>query len=157
MSCDFLIIDTNNMISRSNSKWTKVKDQNYVFLSFLRSLRKCIEEFSPKKVIMAIDDYSGNSFRKQLLPQQKANRQKREKDEFYENFKKQKESLIQVPKKQKSEVAMTQLTSLQPMTIKRYLVAGMTIKQMNHVDSLEIHRTIGSSPNVSFYEMNIVF
>src|ERR1035437_6479814 len=94
MSCDFLIIDTNNMISRSNAKWTKVKDQNYVFLSFLRSLRKCIEEFSPKKVIMAIDDYSGNSFRKKLLPQYKANRQKREKDEFYESFKKQKESIL---------------------------------------------------------------
>ena len=91
MACDFLIIDTNNMVSRCNATWTKVKDQNYVLLSFLRSLKKAIDDHQPKKVIMAIDDYHGNSFRKTILPQYKANRKKKQQDEFYEDFKKQKE------------------------------------------------------------------
>lgn len=96
-SCDFLIIDTYNMIVRSKTPWTRVEGENLVILSFLRMIKKAIDDFQPIKVIMPIDDYIGNSFRRTLLPEYKAFRSSRnEKDPFSDNFKKQKEVILRL-------------------------------------------------------------
>lgn len=96
-SCDFLIIDTYNMIIRSKMPWTRVENENLVILSFLQMLKKTIDYFQPTKVIMPIDDYIGNSFRRVLLPEYKAFRSARnEKDPFSEDFKKQKEIILKL-------------------------------------------------------------
>lgn len=96
-SCDFLIIDTYNMIIRSKTPWTRVEGENLVILSFLRMIKKAIDNFQPIKVIMPIDDYIGNSFRRTLVPAYKAFRSSRnEKDPFSNEFKKQKEIILKL-------------------------------------------------------------
>ncbi len=95
--CDFLIIDTYNMIIRSKTPWTRVKGENLVILSFLRMLKNAIDYFQPVKVIMTIDDYIGNSFRRELLPEYKAFRSiKNDRDPFSEDFKVQKEIILKL-------------------------------------------------------------
>jgi len=97
---DFLIIDTYNMIIRSKTPWTKVEGANLVVLSFLRMLKKALTDFNPSKVIMPLDDYIGNSFRKQLLPEYKAHRVSRNKnDPFNDDFRKQKEIILNLLEK----------------------------------------------------------
>ncbi len=94
---DFLIIDTYNMIIRSKTSWTKVEGENLVVLSFLRMLKKALSDFNPTKVIMPLDDYVGNNFRRQIFPEYKANRVSRNKnDPFNCSFKKQKEIILKL-------------------------------------------------------------
>ncbi|MFW5794016.1 MAG: 5'-3' exonuclease H3TH domain-containing protein [Bacillota bacterium] len=95
MKVDFLIIDTYNMIVRAKTPWTKVEDKNLIVLSFLRMFKKVICDFNPEKVIMPLDDYIGNNFRRKIFPEYKINRkQKNNQDSFTEEFKKQKDIIL---------------------------------------------------------------
>lgn len=85
------------MINRSKLPWTIVEDSNLVILSFLKVLNNTIHNFNPTKVVMAYDDYVGNSFRKELYPDYKSQRyEKNRNDTFSGCFRKQKEIIFDI-------------------------------------------------------------
>lgn len=92
---DILIVDTYNLIARSKNRWTRRPGENLVVLSFLKKLRSIVDEFKPAIVAMCFDDYVGNSFRKRIFPQYKANRlAKNDADPFGDEFRAQKRVIL---------------------------------------------------------------
>ena len=84
---------------RSKTGWTKGNAKSLV-TAFIRSLRLAIDQFQPTKLILPIDDYVGNSFRRKIFPEYKAPRAIRNnKDPLQIEFKKQKGLVLEVIEK----------------------------------------------------------